>query len=127
MPKPDYLQFRQSYRNSLIHSPKGTTWKKHKYIRKEEKRYIYKELQNKIHSVARNIRDDIKESEQSLTTLYKESKEPVKEATEPLFDIGNEAIKKVFSKDWFVKNYEISSDITDKGWGLLEKILEKKR
>lgn len=127
MLKPDYLQFRQTYRNSLMHSPKGTTWKKHKYIRKEEKRYIYKELQNKIHSVARNIRDDIKESEQSLTTLYKESKEPAKEAMEPLFDIGNEAIKMVFSKDWLVKSYEISSDITDKGFGLLEKILKKKR
>lgn len=123
----DYLAFRQSYRNSLMHSPKGTTWKKHKYIRKEEKRYIYKELQNKIHSVARNIRDDIKESEQSLTDLYKESKEPAKEAAKPLFDIGNEAIKMVFSKDWLVKSYEISSNVTDKGFDLLEKILEKKR
>lgn len=123
----DYLAFRQSYRNSLIHSPKGTTWKKHKYIRKEEKRYIYKELQSKIHSVARNIRDDIKESEQSLTDLYKESKEPAKEAAKPLFDIGNEAIKMVFSKDWLVKSYQISSDVTDKGFDLLEKILEKKR
>lgn len=123
----DYLAFRQSYRNSLIHSPKGTTWKNHKYIRKEEKRYIYKELQNKIHSVARNIRDDIKESEQSLTTLYKESKELSKEAVEPLFDIGTEAIKAIFSKDWLVKSYEISSDVTDKGFLLLDKILEKKR
>lgn len=40
---PDYLAFRQSYRNSLMHSPKGTTWKNHKYIRKDGKTYIYKE------------------------------------------------------------------------------------
>lgn len=38
----DYLAFRQSYRNSLMHSPKGTTWKNHKYIKKENGRYIYK-------------------------------------------------------------------------------------
>lgn len=37
----DYLQFRQTYRNSLMHSPKGTTWKNHKYIKKENGRYIY--------------------------------------------------------------------------------------
>lgn len=41
MPGVDYLAFRQSYRNSLIHSPKGTTWKDHKYIKKENGRYIY--------------------------------------------------------------------------------------
>lgn len=127
MSKPDYLQFRQSYRNSLIHSPKGTTWKNHKYIRKEEKRYIYRELQNKIHSVARDIRDDLKESEQSLTEIYRESKDSAKEASEPLFNMGNEAIQKILSGDWLVKSYEISSDVTDKGFTLLDKILEKKR
>lgn len=127
MSRIDYLQFRQSCKNSLMHSPKGTTWKKHKYIRKEEKRYIYKELQNKIHSVAQDIRDDIKESEQSLTDLYRESKDLGQKASEPLFDMGNEAIKRIFSKDWIVKSYEISSDVTDIGFSLLDKILEEKR
>lgn len=27
--------------NDLLHSPKGTTWKDHKYIKKENGRYIY--------------------------------------------------------------------------------------
>lgn len=37
----DYLNFRQTYWNSLMHSPKGTTWKNHKYIKKVDGRYIY--------------------------------------------------------------------------------------
>ena len=31
------------YVDSLFHSAKGTTWKKHKYVRKEGDRYIYPE------------------------------------------------------------------------------------
>lgn len=31
----------------IIHSAKGTAWKKHKYIRKEGNRYIYVENENK--------------------------------------------------------------------------------
>lgn len=30
-------------RTSLTHSPKGTTWKNHKYLRKEGGRYVYSE------------------------------------------------------------------------------------
>lgn len=44
MPGPDYLQFKsymESQRNDLQHSPKGTTWKDHKYIKKENGKYIY--------------------------------------------------------------------------------------
>lgn len=33
-------------RTSLTHSPKGTTWKNHKYLRKEGGRYIYSEGKN---------------------------------------------------------------------------------
>ncbi len=41
---PDYLEFRRtlrSQRDSIQHSAKGSTWKEHKYIRKENGRYIY--------------------------------------------------------------------------------------
>lgn len=44
MPGPDYLQFKsymKNQRNDLQHSPKGTTWKKHKYIKKVNGRYVY--------------------------------------------------------------------------------------
>lgn len=41
---PDWLQFKHAMemsRNDLIHSAKGTTWKDHKYIKKENGRYFY--------------------------------------------------------------------------------------
>lgn len=40
----DWLQFkqaRQAMRGELQHSAKGTTWKSHKYIKKENGRYYY--------------------------------------------------------------------------------------
>lgn len=40
----------------LAHSKKGTTWKSHKYIRKEGQRYFYKE------KVGNNIADEFVET-----------------------------------------------------------------
>lgn len=42
MIRPDFRDY-QGCGLELIHSAKGTTWANHKYIRKEGKRYIYKE------------------------------------------------------------------------------------
>lgn len=42
MIRPDFRDY-QGHGMELIHSAKGTTWTNHKYIRKEGKRYIYKE------------------------------------------------------------------------------------
>ncbi len=35
----------ETWREELYHSAKGSTWKNHKYIRKDGKKYIYKETQ----------------------------------------------------------------------------------
>lgn len=35
----------------LIHTEKGKTWKKHKYIRKEGNRYIYVENKDKLNTI----------------------------------------------------------------------------
>lgn len=123
----DYLTFRQTYRNSLIHSPKGTTWKDHKYIRKENKRYIYKELSKRVHSFARDVRDDMNESENTLKELSKKSKDPVIKTGESMIQAGEKAIKKLFDTDFIVKTYKISGEITDKGFEILDRILKGKR
>lgn len=43
---PDWLQFKhamEASRGDIIHSPKGTTWKDHKYFKKENGKYYYKD------------------------------------------------------------------------------------
>jgi len=42
----------------LMHSAKGSTWSKHKYIRKEGKKYIYKETDSKGKSSSSGSDDD---------------------------------------------------------------------
>lgn len=44
---PDFRNFKGAGEQELMHSYKGTTWKKHKYIRKEGKRYVYPAIQIK--------------------------------------------------------------------------------
>lgn len=41
MTRPDFRDFQGKGLQMLAHSAKGTTWKDHKYIKKEGDRYIY--------------------------------------------------------------------------------------
>lgn len=74
MPGSDYLQFKQTYRNSLIHSPKGTTWKDHKYIKKENGRYIYdaRKIRQDSYTVREKKTKEILENEEIIKDVLKE-------------------------------------------------------
>lgn len=52
MVRPDYKAFQV-----LSHSAKGTTWGKHKYIRKENGRYIYPDDEERNRKIADSSRD----------------------------------------------------------------------
>lgn len=123
MPGPDYLQFRQSYRNSLIHSPKGTTWKNHKYLIKDGNRYIYKELQKKIHVTARDVRDNIKALKDSAVDTFINTLDD----KEPYLESGWESIKTVLKNIDYAKPvkslHEFSTEIVDRGWEAMESVL----
>lgn len=53
----------------LIHSAKGTTWKDHKYIRKEGNRYFYKNSSDRNELDKKKSNEDIAAKNDTLTNL----------------------------------------------------------
>lgn len=80
----DYLAFRQSYRNSLMHSPKGTTWKNHKYIKIVDGRYIYDKdaHEQDIKDAGKEIYNQIKENRNKSTDFLSRSNSELGKAIE---------------------------------------------
>lgn len=78
----DYLAFHRSYRDSLMHSPKGTTWKKHKYVKKVNGRYIYD-----VDSAERDVRKDMDEVDRRIERGRNWDKYRTNVENEKLYDI----------------------------------------
>lgn len=115
----DYLQFRQSYRNSLIHSPKGTTWKNHKYIKKIDGRYIYESVKDKARFAGDKIEDFGSNVGWELTKL---KRSVIEEYYNQLGKVLNKLQKKqlayVMSKEGLKYKYSKSDDSIDTRRGL---------
>lgn len=96
----DYLAFRQSYRNSLMHSPKGTTWKDHKYIKKIDGKYIYKEAKEVVSSAGEKVIDAGKDISWGLETFSKNIKDEYWKKMGTVLDkIGEKRLEHELSKD----------------------------
>ena len=94
----------------LEHSKKGTTWKNHKYLRKEGKRYFYKE-----NRLGYNIADDIVDTpDLEEQSAYLDQFEPIRKVREVLNT-------PIWSPD---KNQET---LISKGKDAIDKLLNKKQ
>lgn len=116
--------FGLTYNNSFAHSPKGTTWKDHKYLKKDGGRYIYREIRQGIHTKAKNVRD-----------YYKKKKTEAKIPTDVIDDVfdnlgryykeGSEAITKAFDKIEDLNIYDKYASVIDIGWEFMDSVLIK--
>lgn len=154
MPGVDWLQFkqtRQAMRGELQHSAKGTTWKNHKYIKKENGRYYY-EFTDKPLSKSETVEAAVKEAkakthldrEFSSTADWKEVDldetraagrgyaDEIRKSNQKYYDVadGNtkfrlDAVKE--SLDWNVKEGHIDEDYAARQYELAIKRLEAER
>ena len=98
--RPDFRDFQGKGLQMLAHSAKGTTWKNHKYIKKEGDRYIY-EATSKMTSAAKNVGKMAKEK-QEHDDRVNELKDKLKEAgmdSSYLKDIEEEIKNRSETKD----------------------------
>lgn len=90
----DYLVFRQTYRNSLMHSPKGTTWKDHKYIKIENGRYIYETAKNKISRLSKDVDIATKDTRRKIGNKMSDISLNVKYGVQDLIDGISDEVSK---------------------------------
>ena len=96
MPGPDWLQFKANteiQRNDIVHSPKGTVWKKHMYTKIVNGRYIYEEGRKNIDVVGKNAGKKVGERLRIENILYKDI--PSEEGTYWKHEDINTIVRKV--------------------------------
>lgn len=141
MPGPDWLQFKHTMntsRRDIIHSAKGSTWKDHKYVKKENGKYYYPgQTTAEVTSVTGDAKNGL---HVSVHTRYEPEKnfiekayDKVKNKLSSLFQKGVDKIKKILGKsgDLEVRNSVTMKvngkviNITDEGSKATNKSLNK--
>ena len=114
----------------LIHSAKGTKWNKHKYVKKEGNRYIYRNPVRRVQKTKNNNSDNIVDKFTGLISYVKNSPERLKNEfnedplkfvmTHPKLASG---IASRYVNDKLYQEYSsIKSEISNKGKEYIDKI-----
>lgn len=114
----------------LIHSAKGTKWRKHKYIKKEGNRYVYRNPVRRVQKTKNDNSDDIVDKFTGLIEYAKNSPERLKNEfnENPLKFIMDHpklssGIISRYVNDKFYQEYSsIKSEISNKGKEYIDKI-----
>ena len=114
----------------LIHSAKGTKWNKHKYVKKEGNRYIYRNPVKRVQKTKNNNSDDIVDKFAGFIDYVKNSPERLNDEfnedplkfvmTHPKLASG---IASRYVNDKLYQEYSsIKNEISNKGKEYIEKI-----
>lgn len=119
MTRPDFRDF-SSHDEGIMHSPKGTTWKDHKYIKKVNGIYYYAKDKVSDWNEKREKEKQLKEDIEQEKKFEKQERHMVDLDKQQISE--NQKYKKI--AEWELQGRQYYNDALEKAKGFLDKALD---